>query len=240
VVSENCPDCGDEYDRLGNHWRYNPSHRPNLTDLQEQIITGLLMGDGSVVKVGNRKPHVQCEMVSENYLEYIDDVFGCLSTGVRLKHTADENSERVRKSGFNINAKKENYSDTYYWCSRKHPELAKYRDWYSTGKKIWPEDIELTPIVLKHWYCGDGHLNDKDTAGYIQIAMANEVENRDKVNSFFTSVGLPSPSNYSITERESGSNICQAYWTVDQSYELWEYMGNPLPDFEYKWPEQYR
>ena len=29
---------------------------------------------------------------------------------------------------------------------------------------------------------------------------------------------------------------CNARWTVDESKELFDYMGDPLPGFEYKWP----
>jgi len=65
--------------------------------------------------------------------------------------------------------------------------------------------------------------------------MANEVNNTDKVNQLFENAGLLSPSNYDISE-----NNCIAEFTVDQSKELWQYMGEPLPDFEYKWPEEYR
>jgi len=70
--------------------------------------------------------------------------------------------------------------------------------------------------------------------------MANEIENTEKVGQMFENVGLPSPSNYNISERKDGSETCNAQFTVDQSKELWEYMGEPLPDFEYKWPRRFR
>jgi len=100
---------------------------------------------------------------------------------------------------------------------------------------VWPEKIELTPTVLKHWYCGDGNWNNGSCNNSIQISMANEKENTDKITQMFINVGLPAPSNYNISGKR-----CAAQFTVEQSKELWEYMGEPLPDFEYKWPEQYR
>jgi hypothetical protein len=233
-----CPECGEKYENLGQHWRYNPSHRPSFTQHQEEVITGLIMGDG-YIDTHNKNPLIKCGMISQNYLEYIDSVFGCLGTGVSLQITAKESAKKSRDRGFSPNAKAENYSDLYRWTSRTHPELEEWANWYSTGKKIWPEDIELTPVVLKHWYCGDGCWRNTDSKNYISIAMSNEIENQDKVTQIFENVGLPAPSNYNISERKDGSKKCNAEWTVEQSKELWEYMGEPLPDFEYKWPEQY-
>jgi len=104
---------------------------------------------------------------------------------------------------------------------------------------VWPEDIELTPTVLKHWYCGDGHWHNSEANNCISIAMANEISNTNKIDEIFRNVGIQAPSNYSSSERKGGSFTCNADFTVEQSKELWEYMGKPLPDFEYKWPERY-
>lgn len=39
-------------------------------------------------------------------------------------------------------------------------------------------------------------------------------------------------------EDQSGHQV-KLTWTVDETRELFEYMNGPLPDFEYKWPENY-
>lgn len=99
----------------------------------------------------------------------------------------------------------------------------------------------MTPIVLKHWYVGDGHFSDKNGDHRIMIAMSNEVENTDKVDNYFKQMNLPTPSNYNIQEQSKSENKrCIAVFTRSATEELWEYMGDPLPDFEYKWPEEYR
>mgnify|MGYP007057105309 CR=1 FL=1 len=38
-----CPKCGTEYKRLGGHWRYNPDHRPELTEKQLDIINLIII-----------------------------------------------------------------------------------------------------------------------------------------------------------------------------------------------------
>jgi len=229
-----CPECGDEYKGLGTHWRYNESHRPTLTETQKEIAVGLLMGDGTI-----NRGRIECQMITEPYLTYLDEQFGCLGTGVRFYQTAAENARQNRKSGFSPDATAENYSDVYRWWSRCHPYFEDLRGWYSSGEKVWPEDITLTPTVLKHWYCGDGSWQNNAASNHITIGMANEIENTEKVDRYFERAGIPSPSNYSIYERKNGSKRCEARWTVDGSKKLWEYMGKPLPGFKYKWPEAY-
>lgn len=237
-MSEICTHCGNEYQRIANHWSQSSdcSH-PSFTDHQREIITGLLMGDGHISRKDSPNPRVQCNMISENYLQYIDEKFGVFGNGVYLGRTAEESAKQVRERGFNPDAEAADYSDAYMWRSMSHPELQEFSDWYSTGEKVWPKHIELTPTVLKHWYCGDGNWNNSGTNNNIRISMSNEVENTDKVDQLFEAAGLPSPSNYNISERKAGGKRCDAVFTVDQSQKLCQYMGEPLPDFEYKWPQ---
>jgi len=230
---DSCPQCGKGYKSLSSHWNQSSCERPNFTNHQREIIVGLLMGDGYITMCG-KNPLLECEMISKNYLEHIDKQFGIFSNGVSLSKTAKENAKQSRENGFSPNAKEENYNDVYRWYSMTHPKLQEFLEWYSTGEKVWPKNIELTPTALKHWYCGDGSRDSHGSHNYIRIAMANEVENRDKVNKIFENSGLPSPNNYNINK-----NNCIAQFTVDQSEELWEYMGEPLPDFRYKWPKEF-
>jgi hypothetical protein len=198
-----CPECGGEYERLGQHWHYSSSHRPKLTQKQLEITTGLLMGDGYISN-NSKNCCLVTEMISQNYLQYLDDVFNCLGTGVSLKRNAAESAKKNRDSGFNKTAKEKNYSDTYLWKTRNHPKFNEFREWYSSGEKVWPKDIELTPTVLKHLYVGDGCYSNTGKNNNIKITISNEVKNIEKVTEYFINVGLPKPSNYSIYERKVG------------------------------------
>lgn len=237
---EKCPDCGKKYERVGHHWTMSSScSYPNYTEKQKQIITGLLMGDASVTVSENRKPMLSIDTITPKYLNYISKQFGILSGEITKTLTAKENAQRLRNSGFSKNAKEENYSDVYSLRLKRHPELKEFRNWYSTGKKIWPEDIELTPTVLKHWYCCDGCWKNKGNANNIQISISDQFEYKEKINDYFISSNLPKPSSYTSWERKDGSIKGDITWTTEQSKKLWQYMGEPLPDFEYKWPERY-
>jgi len=231
-----CPECGGEYQKLGQHWNFSPSHRPELTQKQIEITTGLLMGDGCILN-DSKNCYMKVTMTSPNYLKHLNKIFGCLGTEIWLEKTAAENVKIHKKSGFNPNAKEENYSDVYTWPTKCHPKFNEFREWYSTGEKVWPEDIKLTPTVLKHWYVGDGNYDNHESCERIKIAMSNEIENTEKVSNYFQSSGLPKPTNF--TEFDNGfGKSCVAQWTTEDSHKLWDYMGKPLPDFEYKWPEE--
>lgn len=220
-----CPECGQRFDNVGLHWRWNPEHRPSITNRQNQIITGVLMGDGTLYR-GNKTPYLRIKMITEEYLEYLSGIFGVLTTGVELEKTANESAQSVLDSGFYETVNIENYNNIYEMRVRCHPEFEEYESWYDSGEKVWPNNLELTPTVLKHWYCCDGtYVNN-----HIEIGMSNEVDNINKVSNYFKRVGLPKPSNYNTS-----NGTCIAEFSVDNSHYLLDYMGESLPGFEYKW-----
>ncbi|AGM11380.1 homing endonuclease with LAGLIDADG motif [Halogranum tailed virus 1] len=221
-----CQDCGAPKKNLGNHWALSSCNYPELTQEQVEVTIGLLLGDGSLILQDNRNPHIQCGMVTKEYLQYLDDIFENLSTGVKFQQSATDSARNAMDSGLVDNAEPENYSDVYYWKSRANPNFEQFSDWYTERGKVFPEDIELTPTVLKHWYVGDGNYNKSSKV--IKIACSNEYENWDKLTNYFKNAGLPLPKDYkqeAICFDKSGSD------------ELLEYMGEPLPGFEHKFPQ---
>jgi len=236
-----CKQCGNEYKSLGQHWRMSSCQYPIFTEIQWDILVGSIMGDGSVNIRERQKPSFQWFMTNENYLNYIDKIFGNITTGVRLAICSEEKAKRNRESGFHPEAQGKNYSDQYYVRTRGHKQLKELEGWYSSGKKVWPPDIELTPTVLKHWFVQDGTWKNDGSSNYIRIAAANEIENTNKINKMFKDSGLPCPNNFDInrTHNTVSGVALNITFTVNQSKELWEYMGKPLPGFGYKWPEVY-
>lgn len=233
-----CPECGNEYERVAGHWALSSCDWPSFTTNQKDIITGLMLGDGCINNT-NANPSIRVEMISPNYLEHLDQKFGVFGNGVRLHRTAEESAKQSRETGFRPDANEDNYSDVYKWESTTHPELQQFSEWYSTGEKVWPEYIELTPTVLKHWYVGDGTYENTNSNNRIRIACSNEINRTENIENTFEKAGLPIPY-WNIGNRKNGTKTCTAVFKVDQSEKLWEYMGDPLPDFEYKWPEEYR
>jgi len=235
-----CEQCGNDYKKIGSHWSHpktDCSH-PEISDYKMELLTGMLMGDGCIGRQ-SKNPYFQALMIAEEFLEWLDNELGWLSTGTHLHTTAEESAKDNRDRNFGPNAKAENYHNIYRLLSRTHPDLSELSDWYATGKKVFPDDIELTPNVLKMWYVGDGHYADKGTSNHISIAMSNEIDRRNNIEQLFENIGFE-VGNWRIAERNNGSKRCSLRFHADESQQLFDYMGNPPDGFAYKWPESYR
>lgn len=229
-MSSICEYCNTdkEYERIGKHWYYSPSHRPNITETQHEIVTGLVMGDGCIDKRGDNA-NLKVSMINKRYLDYLDKLFGPLSQGVHKKSTAEQAAEHSIVE----DADPKNYNKLYEFRTTVHPELNRYNKWYQSGKKIWNLE-KITPTVLKHFYVCDGCLKESNS---ITIAMSNEIDRRESFETLMEEAGLPSPSNWNIYERKVyGGKHCKAQWTKEQTMSLFEYMGEAPPGFERKWP----
>ncbi len=240
-MTTECPTCGNEFKMLGQHWHMSSDcEYLKLTEHQKDVITGLVMGDAHVGGSGSHKPRLDVSMITKPYLQHLNEnVFPILGTGVRLKTTAKESFEKM-SGDFSPNKKEERFSDIYRWQTRRHPELQEFRDWYSTGEKVFPDDIKLSPTVLKHWYCGDGYLDSREWGSRMSIGCTNEIESQDKIISMFEPLNIePHIVEWEHTEDGSkGDLACDIQFSKKQTEELFEYMGEPLPGFEYKWPSK--
>jgi len=52
-----CPNCSSEFSSIGRHWTNKPTHMPSLTEKEDEMLTGILMSDGSV---SNKKVFKRC------------------------------------------------------------------------------------------------------------------------------------------------------------------------------------
>lgn len=199
-----CPECGNLYGSMATHWRYNPDHRPEITERQHQILTGLLMGDGSISS-GEGNTLIRCENITRPFLRWLKSEMGVLSKEVRPCS-----------------------EDSFIWYTCKHPGFNRYASWYSSGRKRYPPDLELTPMILKVWFCGDGHkIVPEGRRVKLSIACSNEIDRPSFLKGLFHNLGV---TPYVYEE--------EIVFDPDESQYLWDYMGDPLPGFEYKWPSE--
>lgn len=124
---------GDKILTIINDW--HPS------EIQKEIVTGGLLGDGYLRRVGKSKfqyRETHCKE-QDNYLRWKSSYFDHKTTG--------------RHSGGGL------YFETYLTTYFEHQHIG----FYSGGKKVKiPEDIKLTPLILAIWYQDDGYLANKD------------------------------------------------------------------------------
>ncbi|WP_255680919.1 hypothetical protein [Natrinema sp. DC36] len=191
---------------------------PDISHLDD-FFTGCLMGDGWIDHSGSN-PSFGVGSKEKEYVNYVDGMLGNVSTNIRVRDLDDG-------GGYG--------NGTFYvLTTRRHPHLDKFAGWYDSGEKVWPDSVDLTPTTLKHWFVGDGTFDNTNTAFRVSIACYNERKNVDKISSYFRDVSLPEPNYYHESE-----NAFKVVWSADATRELFEYMGDPLPGFEYKWPDGY-
>jgi hypothetical protein len=222
-----CKQCGQSKDNLSNHWRMSQEcNYPDVTKKQNDVLTGILMGDGSLDRRGANS-NMKIEMINKEYLEYVDEVLDNLSNGVYKTQSAEESASRMRNSGFRPDARAKNYSAVYRLTTKTHPKLNNFDSWYETGEKVIPK-IELTPTILKHWYVCDGHLQNKNKnhRPRVGIGITNEYERSDKLEQMFIEKGLDANPTES-------KNLDIG---VEHTEKFFEFIGEPVDGFKYKWP----
>lgn len=116
----------------------------NLPPIQEQILTGKMLGDGHLniltgaVTFGHKVEH-------EEYVDYTLDLLGELAVRTKDYKVSGYGTSMVRaKSRANSIVKE------------------KFSSWFTSGSKQVPEGLRLTPLSLAFWYMDDGSLTHDD------------------------------------------------------------------------------
>lgn len=225
-----CYNCGREMKYLAKHWRggkYNCTF-PEITQEEEEIIEGLMLGDGSLSNT-NSLPYFQMNMANEEFTKWLSEKLHRLGSTRSLVQTAEEIAERSRKSGWNENCTEDDCKDVYQIRTSIHPHFNKYRKWYNGGEKRFPEGLELTPLSAKMWYISDGDYKTGTTKHHKPIARItsrNESDRSQFLISLFEEHGF---SPYWEDQSEKIS------FTVEETPYFLDWMGNSVPGFEYKW-----
>lgn len=177
-----------------------------------EILDGLLLGDGCLIKRNlNARYSHSCK--HKEYLEWLQRYF-------------EDNGISVTPK---IYQKNEGRGIYYQIQSRVNPILTtQYERWYLNKKKTVPQDIELTPLSVLHWYIGDGGL-DSDKGYLRQISLAahsfsyNERQILvDKLNRL----------GFKASNRKNGL-ICIAKSSIS-SFLNW-IGASPVESYNYKW-----
>lgn len=122
-----------------------------LTDLQKEFINGCLLGDGwlSNLKYGRKNTcfGIDRKLDDLGYLKWQFEF---------LKNLCSR--DIVIRDRYNKTTKK-----THHHCgfeTRYAPTLLEFRKiWYPNDIKIIPNNLELTDLIMKIWYCDDGSLD---------------------------------------------------------------------------------
>lgn len=207
-----CTDCGESYTDVSRHWVLSECTPPDLSQHQHEILVGLMMGDASISNRDRDQPAIRLRMGNKEYLEYLHEQFKPLTTGV---------SEASESGGWKTNA------TMYRLRWRGRTEYRQYATWYDSGEKKYSNGVYLTPTVLKHWYVCDGSLNNR---GVMKISMANEKNRTGFIEDLFEDHG------FEIGRWDTNGHRCAAVFHAHVRDDLFDWMGDAPPGFNYKWP----
>ncbi|MBU3896722.1 MAG: helix-turn-helix domain-containing protein [Nanoarchaeota archaeon] len=131
------------------------------------ILNGTLLGDASILLSNYKyKKYFSFKLTAKDksFLEWVDKQF---------------KSFKITNSWISKDVRNNTHALYFYINSCPYPELIKLRSkWYIEREgmcmqKIIPKNLEITPIVLLHWYLGDGSLNrHKDDSRVPAIVLA--------------------------------------------------------------------
>jgi len=199
----------------------------NLTKEILEFLNGGLLGDGHMQK-GYSVSYSQSSKY-ESYVKWLSEKF--IEFGIKQTGKIGKMVGTSRKG-----KKLTNYSYT----SRRYVELIPlYAKWYrkaradekfKSGKpkrwiKILPKDLELTPLVVRQWYIGDGSLQRKER----YITLGTEGFGRAEVGrlaKMLNELGF-------VTKQQKNNNIRISQRSTQ---DFLNYVGScPVKCFEYKW-----
>jgi hypothetical protein len=113
------------------------------------IFDGVLLSDGSIRPTAN-SARFHIPQAGTEHMDWLDLIYDILyALGVDLDKPTIETT----------NFQGEPYVYSYLRTRTSTFLYEQYRRWYPMGIKIIPEDLCLTPVVLAHWFIGDGSSN---------------------------------------------------------------------------------
>jgi len=179
-------------------------------------LYGELLGDGCLPKRSRRATLFNYTSKYKEYIKYVRNTL---------------NSFGIKQAG---KIYKRYHSDmdcyTYNYVSLTYPELLTIRKkWYPEGKKIVPKDIELTPLVCRQWYIGDGQLEIRE-------------KHRPRIKLTTDSFSIPDVNwlvkqlnnlGFKTTRQPSTNRIYVPPYSVKN---FLDYIGEcPVKCYQYKW-----
>jgi len=225
---ERCPCCGNWYQRIGSHWSRSSCEYPPISNYKMELLKGMMLGDGSV-NFGSRHSCFGIGMTNVTFLKWLQTELGWLSGTLSMQRTATEQAQSVR-DGFGCDTDESNCLDCYQFFTKSHPQFEKFGQWYDTDEIVFPENLSVSPTVLKIWYVSDGTFDwGTEHTTQVQFDSTNESERPDAI--------IGALEEHGFTVGQSGSTFRVSTSDTEDFFEL---IGDPVPGFEYKWQYQDR
>lgn len=160
-----------------------PPMPDKLTPLQEEILTGTLLGDAHMRKINGGKItsnaflSIKRKPADREYLQWQASFFDDF-TGKEIHDSTYKSSKKDKITGEKIH-----YQYTAVKFSTRVSQAFNeiYEKWYINGKKIVPRDLKLTPLILCEWFCDDGSSQISKSENSIRMYLYTQGFRRNDV-----------------------------------------------------------
>ena len=120
----------------------------SLTQLQESVLIGSILGDGYLRRILGRKDaflEINHSIKAKEYVDWKYEIFKNISQSSPKERAGNEG--RV----------------AYRFFTRQHPRLTEWLNlFYHNGRKIIPKNLKLNPQILAVWFMDDGSKTNKN------------------------------------------------------------------------------
>jgi LAGLIDADG DNA endonuclease family protein len=146
-----------------------------LTQQQEEILTGLMLGDGHLCLNGiSAYLTVVRAIKDKEYLEYEADIFFKFLTKSHQEIGLKQRSHY--KKEYN-----KTYIDVFFNTSNNPVFLAHQEKWYRNCVKIVPSDLKLTSTTVAHWIADDAYLTTNKLPYRFAMSLSTHGFTKDEV-----------------------------------------------------------
>jgi len=122
-MSTNCPNCGTEYERIGNHFARGSCDFPPLSGFQRAYCTFLILR-GATVRRDGQNPRLEVASQSEQNVREVADSLEWVTNEPRVLESAGDAYERMQERDPSMNFERENFNDYWGVSTISHPAFA--------------------------------------------------------------------------------------------------------------------
>ena len=205
--SRDCPVCGERKEHLSRHW--SSCAFPDVTDGLRALLTGILLGGGTLQGNGEDTQHLLVQTTSRNLAEWLFAELDWLTHSLR-RRTFDGEREPI-----------------YQVRTHAHTYLRQLRDrWYRDGEKCLQTGIDLSPRAGRVWWALAGGLEwtgEYDTQ--VRGTISAEADSR-------------AAAITTLLERRGydPTRLDRRVVLYGDDLRGWlDWIGSPVPGVEYKW-----
>lgn len=224
----NCKcDCGKEQVVRGGYLRdgsstscYNCSIKYLNVVNNKDIIDGLLLGDGCIANKNEKIPKLCISQTDYELVRYLRDNI-CPDANINI-YT------------------KGKYKDIYS-VRIKNPIFLDFKKrWYKEGKKIIPNDLTFSPLMVLNWFMGDGSTSFSKNKKQVILTISTESFSKEEVIFLRNELSKAIKQDIKISTN-NGSFSNKIYFRLSSGKNsfvnaFFEFIGkSPVKCMEYKW-----